>query len=108
VLDELRLRGMYTAWARRTVEHERLLMDESVDDQIGNGDAQADDEKLSNIELAAEHIRATACRVPMPYHRWTEEIGVRPGRLRVDLVRAREARRRAARRMQRLVDVAPA
>ncbi|MEO8621101.1 MAG: TfuA-like protein, partial [bacterium] len=108
VLDELRLRGDYQHWARRAVEYERLLADRSIDDDIANEAARADDERLTNVELAVDHIRATPCRMPMAYHKWADETGILLGRLRIDLLRARDARRRTARQLDRLVDVGPA
>lgn len=46
--------------------------------------------------------------MPMAYHKWADEVAILQGRLRIDLLRAREARRRTARRLEQLMDVAPA
>ena len=106
VLDELRLRGDYPDWAQRAAEHEQLLTETSIDDELAAAE-QADDDRLSNVELAVGHLRATTCRMPVAYHKWADEVGIPAGRLRIDLLRAREARRRAARQLDRLFDVAP-
>ncbi len=104
MLDELRLRGEYAAWARRAAEQERLLADASLDDDS----AAKNDDALTNVQLAVDHIRATPCRMPIAYNKWAEEVGILPARLRIDLLRARDARRRAARQLERLLDVMPA
>jgi hypothetical protein len=101
VLDELRIRGDYLPWARRALEHERLLGDDAVDD-LGVAERVADD-RLSDAELATDHMRATVCRVPIGFVKWSDEVGIGAGRLRVDLLRAREARRRASREIGELL-----
>jgi hypothetical protein len=108
-LNELRLRGDYPEWVRRAAEHERLLEDGSIDDDLAEVAAEADDNQLSDLQLVVEHMQATECRIPIAFGKWAEEVGIIGARrLRVDLLRARAARRRASRRFGRLLDVAPA
>ncbi len=108
-LDELRLRGDYLEWLERANTHEELASSVQVGPDAALDTDEADDERLSDIELAVEHMRATECRMPIAYRKWAEEAGVLDGRrLRVDLLRARAARREASRLLDRLADVSQA
>lgn len=108
-LNELRIRGDYPEWVRRTAEHERELTESTIDDDIATAAADAEDNALTDLQLAVEHMQATECRMPIAYGKWAEEAGIIGARrLRIDLLRARAARRRAARRLGRLVGAAPA
>ncbi|MEO8561617.1 MAG: TfuA-like protein [bacterium] len=98
ILNELRLRGDYEEWVRRADAHERLLGDGSIDDALGMTAEEVEDNRLSDLQLAIDHMRATECRMPIALGKWAEEAGILGARrLRVDLLRARAARRRAAR-----------
>lgn len=106
-LTELRLRGDYLEWVARASEHERLLAD-SMDDTLATEAEDAADNELSDLQLAIEHMQATDCRIPIGYAKWAEEVGVLGARrLRVDLLRARVARRRAAQQMGLLLGATP-
>jgi hypothetical protein len=109
VLDELRLRGDYAMWVERAAAQEQLLADDAFASDVLIEAAEADDARRSDLELAIDHMKATPCRIPIPYAEWAEEIGITVARrLRIDLLRARAARRRSARALSQLVDIAPA
>ena len=109
VLNELRLHGDYAMWVQRAAAQEQLLADDAFAGDVLIEAAEADDARCSDVELAIDHMKATPCRIPIPYAEWAEEIGITGARrLRVDLLRARAARRRFARALSQLVDIAPA
>ncbi|GJG89797.1 hypothetical protein tb265_49780 [Gemmatimonadetes bacterium T265] len=102
VLDELRLRDDYAAWVGRAAAQERLL---AAPVPAGAAD---DGHELTDVQLAVEHMRATACRMPAAAAEWADEAGFGSLRqLRIALLRARAARRRAraAARAAGFVDV---
>lgn len=88
ILDELRLRGLYEDTAHQAALQERLLREQYPHFAV----AMHDD--VSTESLVLEHMRATACRMDTSYDRWSEETGFHtPDDLRIELLRARLARR---------------
>ena len=71
--------------------------------------AEQADNELSDLQLVVEHMQATECRMPSASPKGPTDGGPRAARrLRGDWRRARAARRRAARRFGRILDVARA
>jgi hypothetical protein len=100
VLDELRLRGQYEAAAEKAAEQERILEERHQDFK------ETSFNDLRTRDLVVEHLRATPCRIPVHFRQWSEEAGFHTVMdLRVELLRARLARKHSASVADMLADV---
>jgi hypothetical protein len=87
VLDELRLKGTYPAWVKRTAAQERLLEGRPEHENVGTSWTTLE-------ELLQEHLRWTECRIDIDPRAWAEEAGFHgESNLKHELSRANAARR---------------
>jgi hypothetical protein len=91
VLDELRLRGEYESAAAHAARQERILEERHPDFK------ETTFAQLSTRDLVLDHLRASACKMPLHFKLWAEEAGFHTTTdLRVELLRARLARHYAS------------
>ncbi|MGH8929961.1 MAG: TfuA-like protein [Egibacteraceae bacterium] len=98
LLDELRLRDRYTDRARLAAAQERLLRETGVES------IEVEQWRLSLQELFAEHLEWSDIRPGSDISRWCEEAGFHTeGNLKMELLRARMARRSLLRLLAEMV-----
>lgn len=84
LLHELRARGHYPRWAEAAAEHEANFAREHPDFP------QPEDFVEDLGGLVIEHLRATPCRMPLPFEDWAKEAGfLYDDALRLELIKAR-------------------